>query len=220
MITQNDVMDFSKYYFGKKEPLPFNHEYFDLEDKTFIPVDDFKIAEKLSLQSKKDVILHHFVKDTKQNRLLRNYCVDKDLHSKVYAVTSPDFSVDCKKSYSCFNEGNILKSRICAYQWQSECDERVILTLQWGDESTYKWAFENIEKGSIVAVSSQGIEDLEIFKNGLIYGIEKIEPDYICWYGSIPEYLHTYYDLHRIIKMQTRTQLLNMKENKLSNDLF
>lgn len=210
MITQNDVMDFSKYFFGKNEPPPFNHEYFDLDNKIFVPIDDFKITKKLSLQSKNDVILHHFVKDTHQNRLLRNYCIDKDLHSKVYAVTSPDFSVDSKKSYSCFNEANILKSRICAYQWQSECDEKVILTLQWGDESTYKWSFENIEKGSIVAVSSQGIEDLETFKKGLIYGIKKIQPDYICWYGDMFGFVKDYFDESKIIKMQTRAKLMKL----------
>lgn len=210
MITQNDVMDFSKYFFGKNEPPPFNHEYFDLKEKFYIPVDDLKIINKLSLNTKEDVVLHYFVHDTNQNRLFLNYSSDKNLHSKVYAVTSPDFSVDSKKSYSCFNEANILKSRICAYQWQSECDERVILTLQWGDESTYKWAFENIEKGSIVAISAQGIEDLETFKKGLIYGIKKIEPDYICWYGNIFDFVKDFYDETKIIKMQTRSQLIKM----------
>lgn len=219
MATLNDVMDYSKYFSGKNEPPIFCHEYIDLNDKLFVPEDDFKLAQTLTSNTKENVILHYFEYDKNQNRLIINNNADRELHNKVFAVTSPDFSVDSNNCWSCFNEGNILKSRICAYRWQTELEEPVILTLLWGsDSATYKWAFGNVEKGSIVAVSSQGVEDLQTFENGIRVGIDMIQPDYICWYGRIFDFMSKYYDSHRIIKMQTRTELLKMYKTQLNNE--
>ena len=218
-MTLNDVMDYAKFYNGKNEPPIFHHEYIDLKDKLFIATDDFKLAQQLTDNTRKNVILHYFEYDFKQNRLLKNNLADRQLHEKVYAVTSPDFSVDSNNCWSCFNEGNILKSRICAYRWQSEQGEPVILTWQWGsDPATYKWAFENVEKGSIAAVSSQGVQDMATFENGIRYGIDKIQPDYICWYGKVFDFMDKYYDLHRIIKMQKRSELIKQYKTKINLD--
>lgn len=215
METLNDVMDYADYFFGKDEPPVFHHEHFDLQKKQFVPVDDFSLCSKLNLNSKEDVILHYFVRDTCQNRLLHNNLADKTLHNSVYAVTSPDFSADQQNCFSCLNEANILKSRICAYRWQSELDERVLLTWLWSGPNTYKWAFGNVEKGTPGVVSSQGVIDWENFEDGIKTGIEMIHPDFLCWYGKIPEFINKYYDLNKIVQMQTRTELL--KELKYKN---
>lgn len=223
METMNDVLDYSRFYFGKDEPPPFHYEHFELKNKIFIPVDDFSLAEKLGLDAKKDVIIHHFAKDTKQNRILRNNLCDRELHKKVFAVSSPDFSADGNNCFSCFNEGNILKSRICAYRWQSEEDERVLLTWLWAEENTYKWAFSNVDKGTPGLVSAQSIKNPIIFEKGFRVGIDMIQPDFLCWYGNIPDFVKEVYDLNRIIKIQTRTDLLKLlKENtkEQSPDLF
>ena len=214
-MTQNDVMDYAKYFNGKNEQPHFYNEHLEIEHKLFVPTDDFNLGQKLSKNSKEEIILHYFEYDTKQNKLIRNNLADLNLHQKVFATTSPDFSVDSNNCFSCFNETNILKSRICAYRWQSECGIPVVLTLVWGkDKTTYKWAFKNVEKGSIVAVSSQGVEDLEAFTNGLQTAIEIIQPERICWYGKIYNFVSEYYDKSKIIKIQTRTQLLSMLSEK------
>ena len=215
MATLNDVLDYAKFYSGKNEPPRFCREYIDLKEKMFAPTDDFKLAQKLSDNTRKNVVLHYFEYDSKQNRLLLNNLADRDLHKKVFAVASPDFSADSNNCWSCFNESNILKSRICAYRWQEECEESVILTLLWGDKNTYKWAFSNVEKGSIVAVSSQGIKDIVLFENGIRTGIDMIQPEFICWYGEVFDFMDKYYDKNRIIKMQTRTDLLKMYKQSL-----
>ena len=218
MATLNDVMDYSKYYGGTDEPPVFRREFFDLNGKIFVPVDDFKLGQALCENTKESVVLHHFVCDKKQNRLLINNLADRYLHEKVYAVTSPDFSVDSNSCWSCLNEGIILKGRICASRWQLELEEPVILTLAWGaDKGTYKWAFGNVEKGSIVAVSSQGVEDIRAFENGIRVGIDMIQPEYICWLGTVFDFMGKYYDAHRIIRMQTRRKLLKMYKTKIQN---
>ena len=210
MVTLNDVIDYSKFYNGKDEPPQFFHEHFELADKIFVPADDFKLGQKLTDSIKENIVLHYFIHDSKQDRLLLNNLADKNLHQKVFAVTSPDFSADSGNCWSCLNEANILKSRICASRWQQECGEPVILTLLWGDQSTYKYAFGNVEKGTICAVSHQGIQNERIFREGLETAVEKIRMENLCWLGNIPEYVKEFYDLNRIIKMQTRTELLQM----------
>ncbi|MCI5831269.1 MAG: DUF4469 domain-containing protein [Treponema sp.] len=87
METLNDVIDYSPYFSGKDEPPPFYHETFDLSDKLFIPVDDFSLGEKLCDKPKEKMVLHHFVYDSAQNRLLRNNFSDGIVSRK---TASPD----------------------------------------------------------------------------------------------------------------------------------
>lgn len=208
-MTMNDVIDNAKYYNGKDESPWFYHEHFETRGKVFIPVDDIDLGERLCLNTKEDAILHYFVADGKQNRLLRKALTDKALHKKFYAVCSPDPSVDSANCWECFNNANILKARISAHRWQQEVGERVILTLIWGDESTYKYAFGNIEKGAIVAISHQGVVDEGVFKRGLLCAIDTIQCEAICWYGTIPKYLGVYYDMKKIVRMHSRYQLVS-----------
>ena len=215
MATLNDVIDYARFYGGSDEPPVFCHEHFDLDNKIFVATDDFKLAKKFTSHTKENVVLHYFEHDSKQNRLLLNNFADRELHRKVFAVTSPDFSADSAHCWSCLNEANILKSRICAHRWQSECGEPVILTLLWGaDKATYKWAFGNVAKGSVVAVSAQAVEDAAAFERGIRAAIDIIQPDYICWYGKVFDFMEKYYDTHRIVRMQTRTELLRMYQKK------
>lgn len=213
-MTGNDVIDFAKYYNGKDETPHFYMEYLDLKNKFFVPIDDVSLSKKLCKNTKKDAILHYFAKDTKQNRLIKNISADYTLHKKFYAVCSPDFSVDSNGCYACFNNSNILKSRICAYKWQSSLGLCVILTLIWGKEDTYKYAFQNIEKGSIVAISYLGVKEKLTFKKGFLYAINHIQPGYICWYGYVPNYVKEYYDINRLVNMQTRGKLITMQKKK------
>ena len=47
---------------------------------------------------------------------------------------------------------NVIRDRWCGAYWASK-GLRVIPTVNWGDDSTFDFCFEGIEKGSIVAVS-------------------------------------------------------------------
>lgn len=220
METLNDVLAYSKYYHGKDEPPRFYREHFEVSHKLFVPVDDLSLGKKLCDSPSEDMILHYFVDDSKQNRLMKNNFADVRLHEKVYATTSPDFSADSNNCFSCFNISNILKSRICAYRWQSEKDERIILTWAWGKEDTYNMAFGNTEKGSIVAVSSQAVVGLDVFEKGIRHGIDVVQPSYICWYGKVFDFMSKYYDADKIIPMQTRTELLKQfrQQEKLKEE--
>ncbi len=222
-ITGNDVLDFDRYYNGKEESPVFRKQYIDIKNKLFVPVDDLGLLS-LSNNISDEVILHQFVKDTKQNNFVIKETPPINLFQKVYAVASSDLSVDSSKSYEVFNLSNILKSRINAYRLQNEFGLLVILTLIWGNEKTFDYAFGNIEKGSIVAVSSQAIKNSEVFRKGFCQAIKIIEPGNICWYGKIFDWVKEYYNPEKIVKMQTRSQLIKRKaafdKEKYQGELF
>ena len=208
MATLNDVMDFAKYYKGKDEPPMFYHEHFDIKGKLFVPIDDYKMVKHLCIDPKEHVVVHYYARDDRQNALFHDVTAHKDIHSRVYAVASPDFSVDSSHCYSCLNLANILKARIIASVWQEKYEERVILNLIWGNKGTFDMAFGNIEKGTIVSVSSQAIESNEIFEAGIKTAIDRISPERICWYGPVMDKIDSFYDRERIVKMDTRSSLM------------
>ena len=212
-LTSNDVIDFARFYNGKDEPPRFYREAIDFSNKVFIPQDDVALAKKLNLKAKRDCILHYFVGDSRQNRLLKSPFADKSIHKRFFAVCSPDFSVDSEHCFSCLNHANILKARIIASHWQAG-EIAVIPTLIWGDEATYHYAFDNIEEGCAVAVSHQSIRDEKVFRDGILYAIRAINPSNICWYGSIPAYMGEWFDLQKIVRMQTRFQLVKCLKQK------
>lgn len=212
-LTSNDVIDFARFYNGKDEPPRFYREAVDFSNKVFIPQDDVALAKKLNVNTRRDGILHYFVRDSCQNRLLKNPLADKRIHKRFFAVCGPDFSVDSERCFSCFNHANILKARIIARLWQA-CEIAVIPALIWGNKDTYRYAFDNIEEGCAVAVSHQSIRDEKVFKDGILYAIRAINPSNICWYGFIPAYMGEWYDLQKIVRMQTRFQLVKWLKQK------
>lgn len=50
IFTGNDAIDYSRFYDGKDDPPMFYREYLDLKNKTFIPNDDFSLAQKIGIQ--------------------------------------------------------------------------------------------------------------------------------------------------------------------------
>ena len=63
-----------------------------------------------------------------------------------------------------------------------------------------------------------GVKDERIFKEGLETAVEKIRMENLCWLGNIPDYVKEFYDLKRIIKIQTRTELLQMLKRQKANE--
>ena len=72
--------------------------------------------------------------------------------SRYRAVLSPDFSMYLEMA-PVMQLYNVFRNRWCGAYWASK-GIRVIPTVNWGDESTFDFCFEGIEKGSVVAVST------------------------------------------------------------------
>lgn len=118
---------------------------------------------------------------TKKLEILRKY----------QSVILPDFSVykDMPLAQQIFQ---VYKSRAVG-NFLMRNSIPIIPNIRWGDERTYEFAFEGIEKWGTVATGVQGAyknqENDSYFKDGFYQMLEALEPETILCYGHLPETL-------------------------------
>ena len=113
--------------------------------------------------------------------------------SRYRAVLSPDFSIYLEMA-PVMQLYNVFRNRWCGAYWASK-GIRVVPTVNWGDESTFDFCFEGIEKGSVVAVSTymasehdNRCDQKEWFMTGYNELLRRIEPErIICYNTPFPE---------------------------------
>lgn len=113
--------------------------------------------------------------------------------SRYRAVLSPDFSMYLEMA-PVMQLYNVFRNRWCGAYWASK-GIRVVPTVNWGDESTFDFCFEGIEKGSVVAVSTymasehdNRCDQKEWFMTGYNELLRRIEPErIICYNTPFPE---------------------------------
>lgn len=86
---------------------------------------------------------------------------------------------------------NIYRSRLIG-QYMQDCGCAVIPTVSWAEPATFDFAFDGIETGSVVAVSTVGVKrqenSFDIWKTGMDEMIRVLEPAAILVYGGEVEY--------------------------------
>lgn len=102
-------------------------------------------------------------------------------------IITPDFS-----TYQDFPEPiksfNTYRMRAFGF-WLGKHRIAVINNVRWGTEESYRYAFDGIEKESIVAIGTCGgsprkIKDRDRFEKGLEYMVQTLQPKTIILYGS------------------------------------
>ena len=101
-------------------------------------------------------------------------------------VVAPDFSM-WRGSPRAVQLFEMFKSRWCARYWQ-EAGVRVIPSLNWSDETTYKWTFKGMPVGAPV-VSAQcrttrGMAGKHMFCKGINVAIQELQPQNVLLYGG------------------------------------
>lgn len=114
-----------------------------------------------------------------------------DTLKRFQSVILPDFSVyrDMSLAQQIFQ---VYKSRsIGNFLMQNGIS--VIPNVRWGDERTYDFAFDGIEKYGVVAVGVQGgyrdKETEKYFEKGFLKMIEVLEPKTVLCYGKLRDAL-------------------------------
>lgn len=138
-------------------------------------------------------MVHFFLYDYKFERVWKQPGTDIEKLSRYRAVLSPDFSMYLEMA-PVMQLYSVFRNRWCGAYWASK-GMRVIPTINWGDESTFDFSFEGVEKGSIVAVSTymasahDNREDQkEWFMAGYNEMLRRIEPEkIICYNTPFPE---------------------------------
>lgn len=223
MKTENNFFTlcqkWSRFSYNAEIPR-FYKQNIDFKDKIFVPYDEVETASK-SVSIEK-LIPHFFISDEKQVNFACNPNSHLEILDKIYAVFSTDFSIYIN-TYPQFNNAILLLNRLIASYWQQQ-DRFVILTLSWAGKESYETAFSNIEEGSIVGISTEGVQDWICFKNGFLTMLQQIRPAFICWYDKIPEWIFGYFEKERIIRVPKRFKIVserkNLKIQKYQMELF
>lgn len=138
-------------------------------------------------------MVHFFLYDYKFERVWKNPDTDLEKLKFYRAVFSPDFSMYVQMA-PVLQLYNTFRNRWCGAYFASK-GIRVIPTVSWGNENTFEFCFDGIEKGSTVAVSTYMVSEhdnrqdqKEFFLKGYNEMLRRIEPEkIICYNTPFPE---------------------------------
>lgn len=133
--------------------------------------------------------VHFFLDDYQFNRIWNQ--IDRYVPSlKQYkCVLSPDFSIyeDFPEALQIYN--HYRKHWIGAYL--QEHGIKVIPSIAWSGQYSYRWCFDGEPVGGAVAVSSVGTQRKKYTKETFLMGyqemIRRLKPETILFYGKVPE---------------------------------
>ncbi len=138
---------------------------------------------KINDEKNKGKTVHFFTHDWKFDKIYTQAQQELDKLKQYYCLLSPDFSIFTNMPLA-LQIANIFKNRWCGAYWQSK-GLNVIPTVSWGDEKSFEFCFDGIEKGAIVAVCTYYRENDEIsFMHGYNEMLKIIDPSVILCYGE------------------------------------
>ena len=102
--------------------------------------------------------LHMFVADYRFANPLWKRLQYKTMElSKFDLLFAPDYSVFVNPNYKQISIQGIYKSRFIAAYWQ-QCGFNVVPVASWGDVNSFKWCFEGLPDGGIIAVGNETVQ--------------------------------------------------------------
>lgn len=160
-----------------------------IECDDFIPDDLIGFNYAKSSENKKCGI--HFYVDDYQFERIWNYPEKYvDVLEQYECILTPDFSLYLDMPMP-MKIWNIYRSRLIGQYFQKR-GIKVIPTISWAEEETFKFCFKGIPKGSIVSISTIGVKQnenaLKIWRDGVDEMIKQIEPKAILVYGGKLDY--------------------------------
>ena len=123
------------------------------------------------------------------------------LFKKFKGVITPDFSLYINLPLA-MQIWNTYRNRALGY-WLQSNGIPIIANVSWGDERTYDFAFEGLEKGGTYAICSNGALQNKISRYYFVKGLEKmveaLEPDTIVNYSYYSKDIFDKYEKKGII---------------------
>lgn len=153
-----------------------------------IKKDEFEVKELIPyrVDSNRNGTAHFFLDDYRFERCWRKPDSQIEELKKYDGVLSPDFSM-----YTNYPQAmqiwQVYRNRWCACYWQS-LGIKVIPTISWSDEQSFKYCFLGVQKGSTVAIGTVGGLNNEyaktLFMQGFKEMLKQLEPKEILIYGN------------------------------------
>ena len=160
-----------------------------IECDEFIPDDliGFNYAKSSEI---KNCGIHFYVDDYQFERIWNYPEKYVDVLEQYECILTPDFSLYLDMPMP-MKIWNIYRSRLIGQYFQKR-GVKVIPTISWAEEETFKFCFKGIPKGSIVSISTIGVKQdenaLKIWRDGVDEMIKQIEPKAILVYGGKLDY--------------------------------
>jgi hypothetical protein len=132
--------------------------------------------------------LHFFLDDYQFQRVWREPKRYIEAMKPFDAVLTPDFSLYTDYPVVMMIYNHFRKHWLGA-MWQAH-GLKVIPTISWAGEDSFKWCFDGEPTHAAVAVSSVGTQDSETGKIAFLRGynamLERLEPESILFFGKVP----------------------------------
>lgn len=168
-----------------------------INNDSFIPKEmvGFNYAKS---SDRKDVGIHFYIDDYQFERLWNNPGKYTDVLREYECILSPDFSLYMDMPMP-MKIWNIYRSRMIGQYYQNR-GIKVIPTISWAEEDTFKFCFDGIPKHSIVSISTIGVKHdkdaFGVWKDGVDEMIKRIEPTDILIYGGEVDYDYGDVNIH------------------------
>ena len=178
--------------------------------------DEFPIKELIPyrVDKNRNGTAHFFLDDYRFERCWKNADSQLAVLKRYDGVLSPDFSMYTNYPEA-FQIWQVYRNRWCARYWQ-ENGIKVIPTVSWSDESSYKYAFLGIPKHSVVAIGTVGVLNdknaITLFIQGFKEMLKQLEPKEILIYGNTSKEIES--SLSDLLTSETRER--SSRGNKLT----
>jgi len=130
-----------------------------------------------------DATLHFFENDERFDEVWKKPAAYLEKLGQYKQLLTPDFSV-YRDMPLMMQLINTYRNRWCGAYWQAH-GLVVAPSITWSDERSFRFCFDGIERGSIVAVSTLGCRDIkELFMAGFGEMCEIIEPASVICYNK------------------------------------
>ena len=156
-----------------------------LRKTDYVP-DDLIGFNYAKTSKEKDCGIHFFIDDYQFERVWNSPEGYIDVLKQYQCVLTPDFSLYMDMPMP-MKIWNTYRSRQIGKYWQ-DLGLTVIPCLSWAEKQTYIFAFEGVEAGGTIALSTVGVnnkkEAIEIWKSGCDEAIRRLKPKTILLYGG------------------------------------
>lgn len=179
-----------------------------VRDARFSTVYEFPMLERSICVPQKAIPFEKAVRASDHQQWIHFYTHDCNFecvwrNPKQYIAVFKRFDGVITPDYSLYREmplamqiWNTYRNRAIAF-WLQSNGVKIVPNVRWGDERTYKFAFEGLMRGGSVSVSTNGCIrskiDRRYFRNGLAAMVEALTPETIINYSYTPDNIFAEY---------------------------
>ncbi len=157
-----------------------------LERCDYVPQGEFASFNYARTEEDKSKTIHFYIDDYQFERIWNAPKENIDILEEFDCILTPDFSLYTEMPLP-MQIWNIFRSKLIGQMCQRR-GMNVIPTLQWCYPNSYQYAFDGIEPGGVVSVSTIGVKESEdakeIWFNGMAEAMKIIKPKAVIVYGG------------------------------------